>query len=240
MTKGNILLIGASGDIGAAIACELDAAGYSLMLHYNQNAERMTELRRRLNPESILLELKADLRVEENVQALLAQLVFPVHHIVFASGAADYGLFQDVTYERMEEMLNLHVKSPWMITRHLLPSMVHNHTGNIIFITSIWGSTGASNEVIYSSVKGAQNSFVKALSREVGPSGIRVNAVSPGYIYTKMNAHLSDMESSLLAEEIPLGRPGKAEDVANAVAFLLDEKSSYIHGEILNVDGGWQ
>ncbi|WLV25819.1 SDR family oxidoreductase [Aciduricibacillus chroicocephali] len=237
--KGNVLLVGASGDIGAAIARQLEAAGFGLLLHYNQNAKRMDELREKLRPESILLELKADLRDEENVHALLEQLVFPVHHVVFASGAADYGLFQDVTYEKMDEMLNLHVKSPWVITKNLLPSMLSNQSGNIVFITSIWGAVGASNEVIYSSVKGAQNSFVKALAREVGPSGVRVNAVSPGYIRTKMNAQLSEDDSNLLEAEIPLGRAGNPLDVANAVAFLLNEKSSYIHGEIMNVDGGW-
>lgn len=238
--KGNVLLIGASGDIGSAIARQLEAAGFGLLLHYNENVERMDELRKTLSPESILLELKADLRDEDNVHALLAQLVFPVHHVVFASGAADYGLFQDVTYERMEEMLNIHVKSPWMITKHLLPAMLTRHAGNILFITSIWGDVGASNEVIYSSVKGAQNSFVRALAREVGPAGVRVNAVSPGYIRTKMNAQLEEEDSNLLEAEIPLGKAGSPLDVANAIAFLLDEKSFYIHGEIMNVDGGWR
>lgn len=239
MTKGNVLLIGASGDIGSAIARELDEAGYSLILHYNVNEEGMNRLRSQLGKETILLELRADLRTEEHVHMLLSRMAFPVDHIVFASGAADYGLFQDVTYERMNEMMNLHVLAPWMITKHLLPEMIQKRTGNIVFITSVWGDIGASYEVLYSSVKGAQNSFVKALAKEVGPSGLRVNAVSPGFIETKMNGHLEAADREQLFAEIPLGRPGTPEDVANAVGFLLGKKASYIHGEILNVDGGW-
>jgi len=239
MTKGNVLIIGASGDIGSAIAKELEEAGFSLLLHYNTNAGSMTRLRAQLGEETILLELKADLQLEENVHTLLNKIDFPVDHIVFASGAADYGLFQDVSYRRMNEMMNLHVLAPWMITKSLLPAMIKKRTGNIIFITSIWGNIGASYEVLYSSVKGAQNSFVKALAKEVGPSGVRVNAVSPGFIETKMNNHLQADDRELLFSEIPLGKPGRPQDVANAVGFLLNEKSSYIHGEILNVDGGW-
>src|SRR5690625_2842246 len=94
----------------------------------------------------------------------------------------------------MEDMVTLHVKSPWILTQKLLPAMIKRRSGKIIFITSIWGNTGASNEVIYSSVKGAQNSFVKALAKEVGPNGISVNAVSPGFIDTKMNQHLLEDE----------------------------------------------
>src|SRR5690625_4814641 len=118
--------------------------------------------------------------------------------------------------------------------------MIRKQRGKIIFITSIWGNIGASNEVIYSSVKGAQNSFVKALAKEVGPSGISVNAVSPGFIDTKMNRHIMEEELEDIIAHIPLNRPGLASDVAHTVRFLMDEKSDYIQGEIVNITGGWQ
>ncbi len=237
--RGNVLIIGASGDIGVAIARELANAGYGLLLHYHQNRETLEAVQASIGAESILLMLQADLRYAENIQAFLKQIVFPVDAIVFAGGTADYGLFQDVSEATMDEMLGLHLKAPWLITQKLLPEMIKNRSGKIVFITSIWGDIGASNEVIYSAVKGAQNSFVKALAKEVAPSGITVNAISPGFIDTKMNAHLLPEERASIIAEIPSNRAGTPQDVANAVGFLLDEKSSYIQGEILQINGGW-
>ena len=106
-------------------------------------------------------------------------------------------------------------------------------------ITSIWGNVGASYEVIYSSVKGAQNSFVKALAKEVAPSGISVNGISPGYIETKMNSHLSEEERQAIIDEIPMSRAGLPSEIAYTVSFLLDDRSTYIQGEIINMNGGW-
>ena len=159
--------------------------------------------------------------------------------VIFASGNAEFRLFQETSDELMDQMLNLHVKAPWKITRQVLPTMIQQHFGNIIFITSIWGNVGASYEVVYSSVKGAQNSFVKALAKEVGPSGVSVNAISPGFIDTKMNRLLSEEEKAQVISEIPVNRAGLPSEIAHAVSFLLDEKSRYIQGEILNVNGGW-
>lgn len=237
--RGNVLIIGASGDIGVAIAKELANAGYGLLLHYHQNKETLEAVSASIGAESILLMLQADLRYAENIEVFLKQLFFPVDAIVFAGGTADYGLFQDVSEATMDEMLGLHLKAPWLITQKLLPEMIKNKSGKIVFITSIWGDIGASNEVIYSAVKGAQNSFVKALAKEVAPSGITVNAISPGFIDTKMNAHLLPEERASIIAEIPSNRAGTPQDIANAVGFLLDEKSSYIQGEILQINGGW-
>ncbi|SEQ56310.1 3-oxoacyl-[acyl-carrier protein] reductase [Virgibacillus subterraneus] len=235
----NVLLIGASGDIGGAIAESLASEGYKLILHYHKNKQAIDRYRLNLNNESILTEVQADLSVQSEVKQLLLELVFPVDAIIFASGKAHYGLFQDSDEKVMDEMLALHVKTPWLITKHLLPAMIQNKQGKIIFITSIWGEIGASNEVMYSSLKGAQNSFVKALAKEVAPSGISVNAVSPGFIDTKMNNHLLPVEKETITSDIPINRAGTADDVANAILFLINDKSSYIQGEIINVTGGW-
>ncbi|WP_068672343.1 elongation factor P 5-aminopentanone reductase [Oceanobacillus sp. Castelsardo] len=235
----NALVIGASGDIGQAIAERLAEDGYQLILHYNKNSEAMMELRNKINDKGVLSVIQADLSNEKQTNEFLNQLVFPVDIVVFASGKAEFRLFQEMSDELMEQMLKLHVKAPWKITRQVLPNMIKQHFGNIIFITSIWGNVGASYEVVYSSVKGAQNSFVKALAKEVGPSGISVNAISPGFIDTKMNWTLSEEEKAQVISEIPVNRAGLPSEIAHAVSFLLDEKSSYIQGEILNVNGGW-
>lgn len=235
----NVLIIGASGDIGLSIAQQLASNGYSLLLHFNKNNEGFRSLREKVNDECILTEIKSDLSHVEGINYLLSQLVFPVDAIVIASGKAHHSLFQDSLEDEMDEMLTLHVKAPWMIVNHVLPSMIQKKKGTIIFITSIWGNVGASNEVIYSSVKGAQNSFVKALAKEVATSGISVNAISPGFIDTKMNQHLSEEEKRTIVEHIPMNRPGSPDEIAHTVQFLMDEKSSYIQGEIINVNGAW-
>lgn len=234
-----MLIIGASGDIGIAIAEQLAKEGYQLILHYHSNQKGIETIRENVSTESILDVLQADLSNENEIRMFLTQLVFPVDMIVFVSGKAYFGLLQDTPEDVMDEMLTLHVKAPWMITKYLLPHMVQSQFGKIIFITSIWGDVGASNEVIYSSVKGAQNSFVKALAKEVAPSGISVNAISPGYVDTKMNSHLNEEEKNAILSEIPVSRAAKPTDVANTVSFLLDERSNYIQGEVIHLTGGW-
>lgn len=235
----NVLIIGASGDIGIAIAEQLAADGYQLLLHYNKNREMIDRFRENTDKECVISVLQADLTIESEIKKLLTEIVFPVDSIIFASGMAYYGLFQEASEDVMDEMLALHIKTPWMITKYLLSSMIKRQAGKIIFITSIWGEQGASNEVIYSSVKGAQNSFVKALAKEAAPCGISVNAISPGFIETKMNHNLSVEEKAAVISEIPANRAGKPSEVANTVQFLLDDNSGYIQGEIINITGGW-
>lgn len=235
----NVLIIGASGDIGIAITERLVNDGYAVLLHYNKNRENIDRLRKTLNKESVLAVIQGDLTSNDEIKHFLTKLILPVDHIIFASGNAHFGLLQDTKEADMDDMLTLHVKAPWMITKHLLPAMIHNRAGKIIFITSIWGEVGASYEVIYSSVKGAQNTFVKALAKEVALSGISVNAISPGFIETKMNGHLSAEEKQAIIDEIPMNRAGLPGEIAHSVRFLLDEESSYIQGEIINITGGW-
>lgn len=235
----NVLIIGASGDIGIAIAERLADEGHQLVLHYNKSKEIIDAFRNKFDKECVLLVLQADLSIESETKRFLSELVFPIDYIIFASGNAQFGLFQDTSEIVMDEMLSLHVKAPWMITKYVLPAMIQKQFGKIIFITSIWGDVGASYEVIYSSVKGAQNSFVKALAKEVAPSGVAVNAISPGYIETKMNNHLLKNEKEALLAEIPMNRAGLPAEIAHTVNFLLDSQSSYIQGEVLNINGAW-
>lgn len=239
MKGKNVLILGASGDIGAAITRELADAGYTLLLHYHQNKAAIENMCNQLDEAAVLQVIQADLTDTAGCRELIAGLVYPVHAVVVVSGTAQFGLFQDVLETEMDKMLALHVKSPWQIVQHVLPEMIQRQAGKIIFITSIWGAVGASNEVIYSAVKGAQNSFVKALAQEVGLSGISVNAVSPGFISTQMNAHLPAEERAELLSQIPLNRAGTPEDVAHMVGVLMDDKSAYIQGEVVNVTGGW-
>jgi 3-oxoacyl-[acyl-carrier protein] reductase len=126
-----------------------------------------------------------------------------------------------------------------MITKELLPKLIKKRSGNVILISSVWGQTGAACEVVYSAAKGAQISFVKALSKEVALNGVRVNAIAPGAVETPMMSQFSEEDKQLLQYEIPMGRLGVPEEVANGVKFLLSADSSYITGQVLSINGGW-
>lgn len=233
------LITGATGAIGGAIARSLAQDGFQLILHGNKNLDGLHDLIGSLPEHSVLSTIQADLSSDSGIKALMDQLHFSVDVLIYSSGKPLYGLFQETNQQEMDEMLNLHVKAPWLITRHLLPDMIQKQSGEIVLVSSIWGEVGASLEVIYSSVKGAQNSFVKALAKETARSGIRVNAVSPGYIDTQMNSHLSLDEKEAIMQEIPAGKPGKPEDVAHLVRFLLSNQAHYINGQIIGINGAW-
>lgn len=235
------LITGASGGIGAAIAEKMAARGFSLFLHYFNNRKEIEKIAHRcIEKYKVPVEIvQADLRNKEGVDNLLHQLPKTVDVFIHNSGISQYGLLTDIPYEEIEKMMFLHLTSAILVTQHLLPGMLRKQKGNIILMSSIWGLAGASCEVIYSTVKGGMNAFVKALAKEVGPMNIRVNGVAPGAIATKMMAGFSEEEISDICGEIPLSRLGKPEEVANLVNFLISEEASYITGQIISVNGGW-
>lgn len=235
----NVLIIGASGDIGSAIASQLAKDGYQLLLHYHKNQTSLNTLMQEIEVEQILQVIQADLSREEGIHRLLESIHFHIDSIIFANGNSKLGLFQDLHETDMQDMMTLHLKAPMMITKKMLPSFIRKRAGKIIFITSIWGEVGASNEVLYSTLKGAQNSFVKSLGKEMADTGITVNAVSPGFIDTKMNTTFTLEEKQEIYSSIPLKRAGLPSEVAATVVHLLKAQTSYLNGQILQVNGGW-
>ncbi|MED3386626.1 elongation factor P 5-aminopentanone reductase [Bacillus subtilis] len=235
------LITGASGGIGKSISETLAAKGYNLLLHYNTNQNAAAELAEKLSQMfGVNTEiLQADLSAQDGADKLTSSIVQPVDAIVLNSGRSHFGLITDVDNATVQEMVQLHVASPYMLTRNLLPGMIRNKSGAIVAVSSIWGETGASCEVLYSMAKGAQHSFVKGLAKELAPSGIRVNAVAPGAVDTNMMNQFTAAEKEEIADEIPIGRLAQPQEIADATAFLLSEKASYITGQILSVNGGW-
>jgi 3-oxoacyl-[acyl-carrier protein] reductase len=233
------LITGASGGIGLQIAKQVIDDGWQVVLHYCRNFEAIQLLMNESREDTILQVIQADLTKKEGIETLLQNLHFSIDAFIHASGHAYKEMLQFTPIEVMDEMVMHHVQAPWILSKHLLPDMIKRQQGKIVMISSIWGEVGASHEVIYSSVKGAQNSFVKALSKEVGRSGIQVNAISPGFINTKMNKNYDQLELQALMEEIPAGKAGDPKDVADLALFLLSQKSNYINGQILSVNGGW-
>lgn len=234
-----VLITGASGGIGQAIALQLAKEGYNLYLHYNKNRKILQNLLDQLsNYQGEYIPIQGDLSETNDYRKIISN-IFALDAIVHCGGHSHRGLITEIDDVEVEAMIKVHVTAPLMLTKLLLPKLMYKRNGNIIVISSIWGQTGGACEVAYSTVKGAQISFVKALSKEVALNGIRVNAIAPGAIDTTMNSHLSEGDLSLISEEIPMGRLGRPEEVANGVSFLLSEKASYITGQVLSINGGW-
>jgi 3-oxoacyl-[acyl-carrier protein] reductase len=234
------LITGASGGIGTAIVEKLIEDGYHIYVHYHQNERAINELIKAYEPyKKMLLPIQADLTNHNGVQELINQITMPIDLLVLNSGNSYYGLVTDMSDEEIEQMIALHITSPFRLTQKLIPAMVKKREGNIIVISSIWGIVGASCEVLYSMVKGGQNSFVKALAKELAPSNIRVNAIAPGAIKTRMLSNFTEEELKALEDEIPLGRLGNPNEVAQTVSFLASKNSSYITGQVISVNGGW-
>lgn len=233
------LITGASGGIGQALAIQLASEGYSLYLHYHQNVQGIRDLLASLASfDGEYIPIQADLSAPDGYKKI-AENIFSIDTIIHNSGISHYGLFADIDEEIVNKMTMVHVISPLMLTKELLPKMIRQQHGNIVLMTSIWGQTGAACEVIYSTVKGAQIAFVKSLSKELSLNGIRVNGIAPGAVNTSMLANFTDEEMENLKGEIPMGRLAKPSEIAESVSFIISPKASYITGQILSVNGGW-
>ncbi|WP_421384694.1 elongation factor P 5-aminopentanone reductase [Bacillus salacetis] len=233
------LITGASGGIGKQTAFTLAQQGWSLYLHYHSSEDGIKRLLQDLSRyDGEFIPVKADLTAGDGAETLLSQ-VFHVDAVIYASGRPLYGLFQDTKEHEMDEMWNLHVKSPMRILQALLPKLFNSDIGSAVIVSSIWGQTGAACEVLYSTVKGAQIALVKSLSKELARNNIRVNAVAPGAVNTDMMNSFSAEELNEISDEIPMGRMAEPVEVAQTIEFLVSPKSSYITGQVLAVNGGW-
>lgn len=240
----NVIITGASGGIGEAIAKIFAKKGWNLALHYNKGEEKILSLKADLqNSFDIkVVPLKADLSVNSEIEALCKNVLSElgsVDVLINNAGIAHQELFQLCSDEKAKEIFDVNIMSMMKLTKEILPSMIKNHSGRIINISSMWGICGASCEVHYSASKSAVIGFTKALSKEVGPSGITVNCVAPGFIDTKMNAHLDESSVREITESTPMLRAGKGEDVAYLCEFLASDKASFITGQVIAVDGGF-
>jgi 3-oxoacyl-[acyl-carrier protein] reductase len=237
--KKFILITGASGGIGKAIALRLAEEGYSLYLHYYRNERAIKDLLHQLKEYlGEYIPIQANLAVPDGYKKVAAE-IFDIEGIIHNSGSSQYGLLVDLQDHEADELIALNVKTPLLLTKELLPKLIRKQKGNIVVISSIWGQTGAACEVAYSTVKGAQLAFVKALSKEVALNGIRVNAIAPGIIQTEMIKQFNENELEMIKAEIPAGKLGTPENIADGVSFLLSEKSTYMTGQVLAINGGW-
>lgn len=234
-------VFGASGEIGQAISVEMAKSGWSLYLHFHQNMETVLHLQEKLSTtyqEQDFLIIHADLTSTEGTQNAI-ESIFDVEAIIFANGQSLYKLLEDTSPDEMDNLWKTHVQNPMYIIGNLASKFRNHQVSYIVLIGSIWGETGASGEVVYSAVKGAQHAFIKAYAKEAGSSGVRANIIAPGIIDTQMNAGLDAEERSQILNEIPLQRLGKANEVASIVEFLTSGKADYVTGQVIGINGGW-
>ncbi len=237
-----VLVTGSSRGIGRAIAEELAIEGYKIAINCRAESREAEELYNNLHDRGIPCGLYyADVTDYTAVEAMaeaITQELGPVTHLVNNAGFAQQKLFCDITPAEWRQMMGVHLDGAFNTCRIFLPEMVRRHSGAIVNIASMWGETGGSCEVHYSAAKAGLIGLTKALAKEVGPSGVRINGVSPGVIDTAMLADFDSETRHSLAEETPLMRLGTPQDVAYAVAFLLSDKAGFITGQILSPNGG--
>ncbi|MBQ8994811.1 MAG: 3-oxoacyl-ACP reductase FabG [Oscillospiraceae bacterium] len=231
---------GGSRGIGAAICRSLAEKGYLTVVCYKENKESAEKLADLLNTSGLsAVPLHCDVRNEEEIISAIAyaESLGELSVVVNCAGVVGSGQVQDITAEQWHSVFSANTRGTALVCREAAKEMIRRHGGSIVNISSIWGNDGASCESVYSASKAAVIGFTKSLAKELGPSGITVNCVSPGVIDTDMNRCYSEEELQALADETPLGRIGIPEEVAEAVVFLAD--ASFITGQVLTVDGGF-
>lgn len=241
--KKTALITGASRGIGKAIATALAKEGYHLALFCHNNIDKLNELAKTLkeNNHIEVYTYAGDISDSSFTLPACEDALAKLEHIdvvVNNAGIAHIGLLTDMTLEQWDDMVGTNLSPLFYTAKALVPDMVNRKSGNIINISSMWGSVGASCEVAYSATKGGVNSFTKALAKELAPNGIAVNAITCGVVDTDMNGMLSDDEKAELAEEIPIGRFCEPSEIAQVVLSII-ASPSYMTGQIIGVDGGY-
>ena len=233
-----VLVTGGSRGIGREIVRLFAASGYSVAFTYLNSGDAA----RSLAAETGAFAIRADsANANECVYAVECAIekFGKIDVLVNNAAISDFSLFTDLSTSRWNEIISVNLTSAFIYSRECVKDMLKRKCGSIINISSMWGIVGASCEVAYSTAKAGIIGMTKALAKELGPSGIRVNAVAPGVVNTDMNKRISKDDMDALRDETPLMRIGEAAEIARAVKFLADDDSSFITGDVLNVSGGF-
>lgn len=237
------LVTGSSRGIGRETAKILALNGYRTVINYNNNEERALSLLSEIKElGGTAITVRADVSVKSEVEAMFRtayESFGGIDLLVNNAAIASQKLFSDIAEDEWDRIFAVNVKGAYNCIQAALPHMIHEKSGSIINISSMWGITGASCEVHYSATKAALIGLTKALAKELGPSGIRVNCIAPGVIDTEMNGNLTSEIMAELKEETPLESIGKPEDIAETALFLASEKSGFITGQVIGVNGGF-
>lgn len=242
MAKKVVLVTGASRGIGKAIAVKFAKKGYNVIINCAHREQELMQTKKEIESYQVtcaaFLGDMGDMAVCEQLFSMIRKQFGSLDVLVNNAGIDYIGLLQDMSPEDWDRILRTNLTSVFNCCKLAIPLMLPAGHGKIVNISSVWGCVGASCEVAYSATKGGINAFTKALAKELAPSNIQVNAVACGAIDTEMNQWLEEDELIQLVEEIPAGRLGRAEEVADFV-YHLGYKGSYLIGQVIGLDGGW-
>lgn len=233
-----VLITGGSRGIGKELVRHFTKNGYSVAFTFKSSVDEATAL----SLETGALAIRADSQIEADVKYAVRATIEQfgkIDCLVNNAAISSFSLFTDITLDEWNEMVSVNLTGAFLYSKAVIPDMLKRKSGRIINITSMWGLVGSSCEVHYSATKAALIGMTKALAKELGPSGITVNAVAPGVINTEMNSKLNEEDREQLVNDTPLMRMGEPSDVAEAVFFLAEDGASFITGEVLNVSGGY-
>lgn len=241
--RRSALVTGASRGIGRAVAAVLAREGWAVCVNYLERRDAAESLVRELRAQGrAAMAFQADVADREAADACVraaSEELGPVELLVNNAGISRQGLFQDLDDAAWDRLLAVNLTGPRNAVLAVLPHMLSEKRGCVVNISSMWGLRGASCEAAYAATKAGVIGLTRSLALELAPSGIRVNCVAPGCVETDMVRVLGEDTRRMLAEETPLGRLGRPEDVAEAVAFLASEKAAFITGQVLAADGGF-
>lgn len=238
-----VVITGASKGIGAATAILFARKGYNVVINYNNSYEAAKLLTRSLSSQGYsVIDVKANVANHLETDLLIKEAAYKfgsVDVLINNAGVSHIGLITDTGHIDSDRIFDINLKGVYNCCKSVTPIMVSQKSGKIINIASMWGEVGASCEVAYSAAKAGVIGLTKALAKELAPSNINVNAISPGLIETGMNSNISVEDLTSFVEDIPLGRMGSADEIAAAAYFLASEDADYITGQILGVNGGF-
>lgn len=237
-----ILITGASGGIGFETALYFANRGDKVAFHYNHNQKMAERAMKVANEKGLTLHCyQGDLTKSEAVNLMFDAIekdLGPVEILINALGYSEQNLFQDITNEAWHKTMAVNVDASFYTARRATPQMLEAQKGVIVNLSSIWGIVGGAMEVHYSAAKGALIAMTKALAKELGPSGIRVNCLAPGWIETPMNESHDDEAVSEFLTDTPLGRLGSAKEIASWLYFLCSDEASFMTGQVISPNGG--
>ena len=236
-----VLITGGSRGIGKCIAENLAKEGYNVVLNYNKSEKQAKQIQKELREQGKNIEIyKADISKREEVKKMIKFALNKFKNIdilINNAGIAKLQMFNDITDEEWNEMINTNLNSVFYCTQEVLENMIHNKNGCIINISSIWGMVGASCEVAYSVSKAGIDGMTKALAKELGLSNIRVNSIAPGVIDTEMNSNLDNRIKEEIKNETPLNKIGRPIDIYRCVKWIIEDE--FTTGQVISPNGGY-